>query len=197
MLTMTVLDVFLHAREKQVIPHHAFWQHCIACAVAARTLARRKRICPHEEAFVAGLLHDLGKVVLAMVIPAQYREVVRLAEEGGLLLCEAEQELLGLTHAAVGGWAAEKWRLPATLVSAVDGHHEPSPQGVAAGLVHCVSLANYVVNAHAFGWSGNGRSQELSLDVVSAAGLDPLDLEMLPEEMSEDFLAACQLLEVS
>lgn len=196
-LTVSILDVFLRSREKQVIPHREFWQHCIACAVAARTLARAKRICPPEEAFVAGLLHDLGKIVLATVIPDPYREVVARAEAEGCLLAAAEQGTLGLTHAVVGGWATAKWQLPASLVGAVERHHEWVTDAPAPGLARCVFLANQVVGGDEFGWSGNGQRAELNGDLLAAVGIDPLELETLPEEMSGDYTAACQLLDVT
>ncbi|HHX38846.1 MAG TPA: HDOD domain-containing protein [Armatimonadetes bacterium] len=196
-LTVSVLDLFWHSGKKPALPHYDYWRHCIACAVAARALARRTRICPPEEAFVAGLLHDLGKMVLAMVIPEAYHQVVLQAEAEGRVLVEVEQECLGLTHPMVGGWVTEKWRLPVALNQAVERHHEWMAEMPGAGLARCVFLANRVVGGREFGWSGNGQPLELDARLPAAIGIDPAEVAAIPGEIAEDYQSACQLLDVT
>jgi len=195
-LTVSILDLFWHSGKRPALPHYDFWRHCIACAVAARALARRTRICPPEEAFVAGLLHDLGKMVLATVIPDEYHQVVKQAEAEGRVLVEVEQECLSLTHPMVGGWAAEKWRLPMALNQAVERHHEWVADAPAAGLARCVFFANRVVGSGEFGWSGNGQPLEIDTRLLAGTGIDPADLDAIPREIAEDYQSACQLLDV-
>ena len=99
-----------------------FWQHSIAAAHAASLIAEESGRIPPEEAFCAGLLHDIGALVLDMWFPEAYGEV-RLAIDDDTPLDEVERRVLEVNHARAGGWLAERWQLPPALIAGIAGHH--------------------------------------------------------------------------
>lgn len=102
------------------------WKHSVTSAVAAGTLARWVHE-PEAEAFTAGLLHDLGKQVLASTEPVAYAEVIRNSGVCGLALTKAEEAAFGVTHAQVGARLLSRWGLPPGIAHAVvQHHHEPA-----------------------------------------------------------------------
>lgn len=123
----------------------AFWRHGVATAQCAKGLAGRMN-CSGDQAFAAGLLHDIGRLVLASSFPKHYQEVARGRARRDCLFQEAEIEVLGIDHAAVGQHLAERWGFPVALCEAVGGHHDPVrlASGSLAGVVH---LADAIAHA--------------------------------------------------
>ncbi len=107
-----------------------FWHYCLYCAVAARSFARRVGYRRAGEAFTAALLHDLGVLLMAAYLPAEYTAVVRHQQYSGCSRLEAEQLVIGTTHAQLGAWLAEQWNLPPSLVAALAYHHTADPPPV-------------------------------------------------------------------
>jgi len=81
-----------------------------------------------EDSFMAGVLHDAGKLVLVANMPDRYREILTLAHNNGCTVNEAERQVLGATHAEVGGYLLALWGLPQAIVEAISFHHEPGRQ---------------------------------------------------------------------
>lgn len=103
---------------------NAFWSHSIATAICAEVLAVRMR-CNPESAFAAGLLHDIGQLVLAFHYPQQREEVQRYRLRLDCHLFEAEQKVLGIDHAQIGEFLSKRWNFPLQLCTAIAGHHNP------------------------------------------------------------------------
>lgn len=103
----------------------AFWEHATACAVLARNLAGQKAGLSVERFFVAGLLHDIGKLVLLLLEPEAEGSAISFAMENKLPLHEVEREILGFDHAMVSGALLSKWNFPESLTNAVRYHHTP------------------------------------------------------------------------
>jgi len=102
----------------------AFWRHGIAAAVCARELATNID-CEAENAYTAALLHDIGRLVLATQFPVHFSAVLAYQTEQGRSLMEAEREILGLDHAAVGHALTRHWNFPSALQDAIALHHTP------------------------------------------------------------------------
>src|SRR5262245_16720514 len=110
------------------------WEHSVAVAIATKALATRLRAGDPDEAFTAGLLHDVGRLLLAMRFRDEYwRAVGSAGEADAVARLEAEQ--LGVDHAEVGGWILEAWRLPPALVELVVHHHAEAPRPGPGGLL--------------------------------------------------------------
>jgi len=120
-----------------------FWEHSLAVGVIAKLLAENKGVGKNEQAnyFVAGLLHDIGKVLFAHFIPTEYQEVLTKHDAAKTPLHQAEKELLGFDHSEIGAMVAEKWQLPPDLINSIKNHH-----GAEAQDQHPLSLAIYAAN---------------------------------------------------
>lgn len=106
--------------------YNILWRHALRTAVWARELARKWATVDCEEAFTAGLIHDIGKVLCLRLKGGAYARIVVEAYKSGKPLVGVEKEIVGFDHTKIGAWAVEKWNLPATLVNAVANHHDPS-----------------------------------------------------------------------
>lgn len=154
-----------------------FWKHCLAVGCAARRIAMRLPSAgvEAEEAFVLGLLHDVGKIALRAVMPKSFAKVVRKADESRGDFMEAERSILGVDHTMVGRRLAERWNLPQPLVETVWLHHQPFdalPPSIAVGKhVQIVLLADTLVREQRIGYSGNHRFTATSRDLAQALGL--------------------------
>ena len=119
-----------------------FWRHSVYCGVVARLLASRCDVLHSERLFVAGLLHDVGSLIIYHKIPDLAREALLAADRNSGVLYQAEQEVMGFDHAQVGGELMREWRMPATLQEAVEFHHDPGKAGEAPLECAIVYIAN-------------------------------------------------------
>ena len=111
----------------QLVSMDDFWYHSLYCAIAARLLATSRRMPHADSLFTAGLLHDIGQLIIFNRLPEQAREALRLSNEDphAVDMHLAEQEVLGFDHAQVGGLLLRHWQLPALLEECVTHHHTP------------------------------------------------------------------------
>ena len=146
-LSMTFIRTF---RNRAIdIDFTRFWRHSLSVAFACQEI---EQLSPQietasDEAFSAGLLHDLGVLILALYAPTFYRRVVAYALSENKDLCQAEQLILCIDHAEVGAMLLEKWGLPELVIESVRCHHDPYPAGRPTGLLtKVVHLANFACN---------------------------------------------------
>lgn len=138
-----------------------FWKHALAVACAARRLARSRpdTALDPEEAFVAGLLHDLGKVALGTMFPKAYDRIAIQANQSRGDISDAERAILGADHTVAGRRLAEHWRLPQHLQDVIWLHHlaaDALPSSVASPkLIGAVQLADTIAREQHLGYSGN------------------------------------------
>jgi HD-like signal output (HDOD) protein len=157
-----------------------FYRHSLAVAAAARILVTRKGAQLAGPAFAAGILHDLGELVVAEYLSEAMPAIESLALAGRPYE-EAEREILGITHDEVGAWFAGRWNLPPELTTAIGWHHRPGEAPAHKELVAAVHLGDvvaYRVDA--------GRAGRIELPEPSAAASEILALtDTLCEEITE------------
>jgi HD-like signal output (HDOD) protein/signal transduction histidine kinase len=122
-----------------------FWQHALTTAVMTRALAKKMAYPFAEEAYLAGLLHDVGRLALLAAAPNEYGVNFRAKDD--LVLCEVEQETLQISHAEAGAWLIERWNLGSVIADSVLYHHEDVNRIESAHpLVRMVHLADWLAN---------------------------------------------------
>ena len=127
-LGVSVFDTLSPTNISSEFDRQAFWVHAIGTATAARMVAKAIGQRDAGTPFVAGLLHDLGKVILDTYFTEIYQEVVQKVTKEGRSAADVEKEVLNLTHAEVGGWLAFRWKFPDILVIPIEHHHSLAPE---------------------------------------------------------------------
>jgi putative nucleotidyltransferase with HDIG domain len=186
-LTASVLDIFKTDGGGK-FNARGIWKHSLACGVAAQSLARAVGYRFQEECFVAGLLHDIGKVVLFQTAPDEFASVVENAAETKTLFYDSECKLLGINHQEIGGILIEQWRLPAKILSAVSSHHNPPPpDGDDAQLTAIVHCADIFARALGYGSGGDQKIPMVNDKVWDALKLDGVNLENLFDTIGDEW----------
>ena len=120
-LTTSFFHTFHESQDVQAL--QPLWQHSLECALIAKRLAWMYRYDSLDEAYLSGLTHDIGRLVIQQYFSDQYREIEK-KKESGVEWLQAEKEVLELTHAEIGGKIAERWAFPPNLVEAIGHHHD-------------------------------------------------------------------------
>ncbi|MDA1001306.1 MAG: HDOD domain-containing protein [bacterium] len=172
----------------------ALWMHSLGVSVTAGLIARRIGLPDPEEVQVAGLLHDIGKVVLKVEEPDYFDLVNAKVAESNLLFMEAEAEIVGFTHTKTAEWLCDKWNLPASIRDPITLHHDPLKAGESAETTYVVHMADILVRALGFGSGGDKRIPPLNREVVKGLGLSLSSVEEILREMEEEFVKAGDLI---
>lgn len=159
-----------------------FWQHSIAAAHAASLIAEESGRIPPEEAFCAGLLHDIGALVLEMCFPEAYGGV-RLAIDDDTPLDEVERRVLEVDHAQAGGWLAERWQLPPALIAGIAGHHSGGGNTQEENdLIHVIRIADAAATHIDMGLGGEQADEAAQIE---AFGLSEAHYTRLVEQLED------------
>lgn len=181
-LATSVLQAF-RGVPRDVIDMAGFWEHSIATGVAARALATLRRDPGTERFFVAGVLHDLGRLLLYARRPDQTRAALLQSQRTGAPLVDAERELIGVDHAAAGAALAEAWALGPSLTEMIGGHHDPDPAGQYAVETRLVHVADLLVHAMEIGRSGEPAVPPLVVGAWECLELSPAMIPRVAEEV--------------
>lgn len=166
-----------------------FWLHSIETGNCAKSLAKRLRVDP-EIAFTAGLLHDIGRLVLGVYFYDAFLQVLDYRKNNGVSMIAAEQAVLGLDHAALGAEVAERWHLPQDIQLAIRDHH--LDEGRQTTLAEIVYIADRLCRPQAVGGALAGELVHFS-ETLLRLGLDEAVLNSVAEEM-EPLNAGARLL---
>ena len=175
-----------HQNGSQALDRKRLWRHALGTGAAAKTLSKLTGRHSEESVFLAGLLHDIGKVLLDACLPKEYAGVVELARKEKLLIIEAEERLLGTTHTEFGYWLAEEWNLPLNLTSAVLHHHDPTRANDHYMLVCLVHLGDIMARAMEVGYGGDEFIPAIDRQAWATLNLTPKLLETAIEQFLEE-----------
>ncbi|MBI5579449.1 MAG: HDOD domain-containing protein [Deltaproteobacteria bacterium] len=186
LLTTSVLDLFPARIARVRRDQEQLWDHSLGCAIGAKSIGDFLRHDKLEELFVAGLLHDIGKIVEMMFLQDEFARITERVRAEGVLMSAAEQDLLGCTHADIGRLLAEQWNLPAKLVGAIAWHHAPAAAGTFAMEASIVHLADIFTRALALGSGGDDKMPPLDkaawdLLKLKTSAVDAIMASMLTE----------------
>ncbi len=161
------------------------WQHSISCATCAKIIAQRIGYKDEEEAYIAGLLLDIGKIILSGFAEDEFDQVSEMAEKDKIPFNIAEQEILGFDHPQVGGRVIKKWNLPSALVEAVQYHHQPDKADTHKTLAYIVHLADALSCMLGIGLGSDGLMYVFEENTLDVLGLNKEDVESIMSELAD------------
>jgi len=199
-LSASVIDLFGSGGEgdelSELFPVDRFWEHSIGVGVACRALARSLRWPDPEEAFVAGLLHDIGKLIMLQHTPGDLLRVLRLCHDEGLTFVDAEARC-DVSHAALGRLLVEQWKLPERISEPVGFHHQVRPKRATARVTAAVQFADAFARGRGVGRSGDDFIPRVQPEVAEMPGIDDLDMDVYIERFDEEMRKASVFLELA
>lgn len=198
-LSTAVLSRFDPSKSGSGLDMNAFWRHSLAVAVTAKILARERGVDEREreEFFIAGLLHDIGKVVLDEHFPAELGQILRLRDASGCPLAVAEQRIIGVEHSEIGKWLGERWLLAPSLQECIHWHHRPALAAHSRETVATIHLANAMAHAMDLGDSGETFLAAPEKEAMQTLALSPDTLLKLEPVILSELDQAAAFLEVA
>lgn len=197
-LTASIFDAFhKKGNEHGEFDLEAFWTHSIACGAAAQSIAKYLGSTDKEECFIAGLLHDLGKLIVCQYLPEEFAKALTLTKEKNILFFESEKELFDVTHQEVGAYLTQRWNLPQNLQNSVKFHHNPQPSRdhyMMTAIVHC---ADIFVRALDYGNGGDEKIPVMSENVWKNLGLEDAQLNPLFDAIHDEIEKATIFLQLT
>lgn len=168
------------------------WEHSVGCAIAARILANRKGLKDPEEASVAALLHDMGKVIFGLKFPEEYKKI--MSEAADNFIFEVEKNHFKITHSNAGSWIAQKWHFPHSLIETIEYHHKPHLSRNVPVQTAIVHISDIIIRAKGFGFAGDIFVPAINDSAWAILNLSERDLKEIINEIddsldeAEDFL---------
>ena len=186
-LGIMMLTVFKDI-PSDILNMHSFLKHSLACGVISRILAARKNLKETEEILVAGLLHDIGRLVIYAYFPKLARKLLHRAFASEEILYREEQSYLGCQHTDVAKYLLQKWKLPSNIENNVVHHHSPltAENQEQATIIH---LADIIVNGLGFGTSGERLVPPLDTESWENLNLSPNCFESVIEQATHQLFA--------
>ena len=157
------------------------WQHSLTVGAAARDLGRMARSPYVEEAFTAGILHDIGLLSLCQQLSDPMKQVVQMTKAGVGLFPEVEMRVMGVTHSQVGGGLARQWKFPEFLAEGIASHHDPAKNGQPLGAI--LFVADTLASESESGFGLTAANQQITPEILQLAGLTEANCDELRQEM--------------
>jgi putative nucleotidyltransferase with HDIG domain len=164
------------------------WEHAFAAALASRLVAQAVHFPYIEEAFIGGLLHDIGKLVLMQKTPKEYQRIISDVEKARGSFADHEEAVLGFNHTHVGSLLLQKWSFPQELIDAVEQHHCPTgSDGDSRLLPFIINVGNYMAKSLEVGFNDFTVDDLSGLTSASTLNLDAARLEEIQAQLKEHY----------
>ena len=174
---------------------YGLWEHSLGCAVTAGVIAKKIDEPNPEEICIAALLHDIGKVIIRIELPEEASLIDKAAADEQVSTYEAEENILGITHATIGNWLCKEWYLPKKLADPITYHHNPTLSRFAQRPTAIVHTANALVRGIGFGFAGDNLVPQIDAEAWKTLDISDSLLKEIVSEMdekledAEDFLS--------
>ena len=164
------------------------WEHSLGCALASSAIARAIGCKDPEEYAVAGLLHDIGKVVAAVQLPESRTAIDALVREKDLSYRKAEAEVLGFAHDRINLWLSSYWNLPPNLKEGLSYHHRPMSASLYPKVAQVVHVGDFMARLFGVGSGGDDQVSPLDEGVLETLGITPEMLYRIMDDLERDFM---------
>ncbi|MCF7915593.1 MAG: HDOD domain-containing protein [Spirochaetaceae bacterium] len=184
----------------QVINMNGYWRHSLCVGVTAKLIAKQKGVPANQQEsfFVAGLLHDIGKIPLNNTLSQEYLEVLALSDRTRKPLYRSEKEIIGFSHADVGNIISKAWKLGDEIHDAIVYHHRCSEYtGPHRIILLSVIVANYFANSYDIGFSGNRYPEAVPQELYNELGISLDWLESVEEQVNQEIDKAKVFLKIA
>jgi HD-like signal output (HDOD) protein len=187
---------FMHNRKGMRLWGQFLWQHSVESALAARRIAESIKYPEPEEAFIGGLVHDIGKLVILMLFAESYQEILKLKKVHQMASIPAETQVLGCNHEQIGRLLLDRWNMPDSAKACAEFHHRHRDCGTHSDLVAIVAYADhlsrqYGTNPESLLPADHAYCQEL----MDTLNISPADQTALVEAIIDDFQKAELMIE--
>lgn len=203
LLSVTVSEAIIKSlRQSCAHDQDLLWKHSLACAVCADLITRELYPGLRAEAFVCGLLHDVGKLILEECFPENTERIKKYVSEHGVSWLQAEQNIMGVDHPTVGKWLAEKWNLPEIFVQAIWLHHQPM-DGLKelaflknTEAVLAINLANYLAHEVMADYPHFFQTRNEYQDILTFFRIKSKDLDKLLTSVGKHYSERASILDL-
>lgn len=192
-IATSVTRLFKGARPVTGFDPKELWRHCMAVGVACRLIFAKRDKAKAEEAFLAGLIHDIGIIVAFQAFADRFADLISRVREEGMSWCQAETDIFGVDHQALGSGLASKWKFPMALRAAVGYHH--CPDRVSEDnrqIAYAVHLADMIACIDNKGFNLTVKENEaiVTPQMLEAVGMTEEDLTTLRADLDDSLLSA-------
>ncbi len=189
-LTVSVYKVFKSGSTE--FDFQGLWLHCLGCGVAAKNLVLSRAPALAEQAFVCGIIHDVGKIAIADKLPEELVAMIRLISDKGMSQKEAEAEIFGFSHQKIGGRMAATWNFPDNYVFAVKSHHGVFPlkeqdDPAATTLAEAVLVGNKIAKSLAFGHTSDPDKEQVTREELESFAISGKNLAAMVQKIKDDY----------
>lgn len=192
--TLSVINFFSKTRKFIAFRPSDLWAHSIGVGIASRIIAKKIGAVNIENYFIAGILHDIGKILLFEISAKEYIKAIRLAEERGVSIATTEKEIFGINHMEAGGLFARKWNLPEQVVIAVKHHDTGIVDNSADMICSTIHLANIYVRMLNLGFPGDNLIPEPNMNAVKSLRLPKDVFNEIEPELLQNYNETVQML---
>lgn len=190
-LSASIVERFKKRSNDPLFDMSLFWEHSIACGVIGKRLARELNYRVSGEVFVAGLMHDIGKLILNQYFLKEFSEIMQRIRNEEKSFLQSEMEIIGVSHAVIGSWLAEKWNLPTQLVEVIEFHHNPDKAPEQSQIASVIQFADHLCKWREIGNSGDTIVPQLNPDTLKKLNVKikdkKIDYEYYGELVDSEF----------
>lgn len=184
-LSASIGGLLMNEVPGYALEKNQLWRQSQSCAIVSRFIAKKLRGVNADQAYVAGLLRDIGKVIVSHYLTDYFLQIMNIIELEKISFLEAEEKILGFNHAQVGARVAKKWNIPDDLVEAIEFHHSPEKASINPKLTAIIHVADAIVMMMGIGVGADGLIYNLSEEALSTLGIDHAMLESIISETSD------------
>jgi putative nucleotidyltransferase with HDIG domain len=194
-LSVSIINAFKDADQLEGFDMNEFWQHSVAVAVTSKHLAKTTALASPDDSFVAGLLHDVGKIILFQFFRDLFEKVWKHMQANQKTFFVSENESSPVDHAMIGGMLTRKWQLPEDLVDTIGFHHQPHPDSETYRMQALICLADTIVHHFAEdpGYPMEDQKENFKQNIWEAVEVPAAEAHEWYPQLSDDIAAACDL----
>lgn len=194
-LSTSVMDRFSETGDNQMLDRRDFWKHSLLCGIISKKIAEHMGIKTAEELFLCGLLHDFGKLILDQYFNNDFVKALLLSKNEKISLMEAENQVFGFNHSGVGALVLKRWRLPISLVRAVERHHLPDETLEGFRVTAIVHVADYLCRRIGIGSGGDEVLPQLNKKAYKLVDLTSAQIKKMSVAITAEFKQATAFLD--